>query len=48
LLRGFYPQEGSFDVPDPYYESDSAFEEVYQIVYRCNQQLLAYLLEKHT
>jgi protein-tyrosine phosphatase len=48
LLREFDPQEGSFDVPDPYYESDPAFEEVYQIVYRCNQQLLAYLLEKHT
>lgn len=47
LLREFDPQEGPFDVPDPFYEKESAFEEVYQIVYRCNQQLLAYLLEKH-
>ncbi|MFN8353938.1 MAG: low molecular weight protein-tyrosine-phosphatase [Spirosomataceae bacterium] len=48
LLREFDPQGGDFNVADPYYEENEAFEEVYQTVLRCNQQLLAYLLSKHS
>ena len=47
LLREFDADGAEFDVPDPYYEDYQAFENVYQIVLRCNRQLLAYLLEKH-
>ncbi len=47
LLREFDPDGGDFNVPDPYYEEDEAFELVYQMVLRSNEQLLAYLLERH-
>lgn len=48
LLRDFDPQvRGVQEVPDPYYESESAFEEVYQIVRRSNEALLQHLIEKY-
>ena len=35
------------EVPDPYYGQSSDFEEVYQIVNRCAEGFLDYLVEKH-
>ena len=46
ILNQLFPNE-NVDVPDPYYEDMAAFEEVYQIVYRCGENFLAYLVEKH-
>ncbi|MDB5240177.1 MAG: protein tyrosine phosphatase [Spirosoma sp.] len=44
LLREFDPiTSDQPNVPDPYYEGPEVFEEVYQIIDRCCQQLLAYL-----
>lgn len=34
-------------VPDPYYEDDSAFEEVYQMLYPACQQLLRQICAEH-
>ena len=48
LYRMFDPQRGtSITVPDPYYEENSAFEEVYQIVSRSGIAFLNFLIEKH-
>jgi len=47
LYRDFDPQASTAEVPDPYYEDIAAFEEVYQIVERCGQNFLQYLLERH-
>jgi protein-tyrosine phosphatase len=35
------------EVPDPYYGEESDFENVYQIVSRCAEGFLDYLVEKH-
>ncbi|PRY42972.1 protein-tyrosine phosphatase [Spirosoma oryzae] len=44
LLREFDPAVSDQpSVPDPYYEGPDAFEDVYQIVERCCQQLLVYI-----
>lgn len=47
LYREFDSLSEDPNVPDPYYEDMAAFEEVYQIVYRCGENFLAYLVEKH-
>lgn len=48
LMRRFdAPDYAQHSVPDPYYGSKADFEEVYQIVQRCNQNFLAWLKEKH-
>ena len=48
LLRDHDPEtRGIVEVPDPYYESEPFFEDVYQIVWRSNRALLDYLIEKH-
>ncbi len=47
LFREFDSLSEDPNVPDPYYEDMAAFEEVYQIVYRCGENFLAYLVEKH-
>jgi len=52
LLREFDPlaedpDQGGPNVPDPYYEDAECFEQVFQIVYRSCEQLLAYLVEQH-
>ena len=41
-------QDGSMSVPDPYYEDIAAFEEVFTMVQRCGQNLLEFLVEKHS
>ena len=46
LLGKFDPEvtDGSVPaVPDPYYEDDSAFEDVYQMVRRCNEAFLDWI-----
>ncbi len=49
LLREFDPAVSDQpSVPDPYYEDAAAFEAVYQIVFRCCQQLLMYLAQQHS
>ena len=48
LLRDHDPEtRGISVVPDPYYESEPFFEDVYQIVWRSNEALLDYLIEKY-
>ena len=47
LYRDFDEQADSQNVPDPYYEDIAAFEEVYQIVNRCGESLLEYLIKEH-
>ncbi|MGL4630947.1 MAG: low molecular weight protein-tyrosine-phosphatase [Leadbetterella sp.] len=48
LIRDHDPEvRGAQSVPDPYYESESAFEEVYQIVHRSNTALISYLVDKY-
>lgn len=48
LLRDHDPTtRGVQEVPDPYYENEKAFEEVYQILYRSCDQMMTYLLEFH-
>lgn len=34
-------------VPDPYYEEDGVFEEVYQVVRRSGERFLNFLVQKH-
>jgi protein-tyrosine phosphatase len=47
LYRSFdVDKEDSKIVPDPYYDEMEAFEDVYQIVYRCGQSFLNWLIEK--
>jgi protein-tyrosine phosphatase len=48
LLRQFDPIESNeASVPDPYYGDESDFENVFQIVNRCNERFLDWLVEKH-
>jgi protein-tyrosine phosphatase len=48
LYREFDPQaQGTYGVPDPYYEDIAVFEEVYEIVERCGRNFLDFLIEKH-
>jgi protein-tyrosine phosphatase len=44
LLREFDPERHGDEVPDPYYGGTSGFEEVFQIVSRSCQALLAGLV----
>ncbi|WP_341227501.1 low molecular weight protein-tyrosine-phosphatase [uncultured Arcticibacterium sp.] len=48
LIRDFDPEvRGIQEVPDPYYESHKAFQEVYKILWRSNEALLEHLMEMH-
>lgn len=47
LMRNFDPTPGTGSVPDPYYGGPDGFEEVYQLLKRCNDALLAFLREEH-
>jgi protein-tyrosine phosphatase len=48
LYRMFDPQRGgAINVPDPYYMTFSAFEEVYEIAERSGTAFLDFLIEKH-
>lgn len=46
LFRDFDP-EGKGDVPDPYYDGDDSFEQVYQMVERTCIHLLQHLLKEN-
>jgi protein-tyrosine phosphatase len=48
LMRDHDPlTRGAQEVPDPYYENEKAFEEVYQMLYRSCDHMITYLLEWH-
>lgn len=48
LYRLFDPErQESVIVPDPYYDGDAAFIDVYNIVSRSGEKFLEYLIEKH-
>jgi protein-tyrosine phosphatase len=47
LYRDFDTQADVQSVPDPYYEDMAAFENVYQIVTRCGESFLEYLIKEH-
>jgi protein-tyrosine phosphatase len=48
LIRDFDPEvRGVQEVPDPYYESKEAFEEVYIILERSSEALLDHLIDLH-
>lgn len=46
-MRRFDPEEEDEDVPDPYYGGDEGFEEVYQILDRSSEGLLAYITKRN-
>jgi protein-tyrosine phosphatase len=49
LIRDYDPTvKGKQEVPDPYYESAEAFENVFQIVWRSNEVFLEHLIDKHS
>jgi protein-tyrosine phosphatase len=48
LIRDFDPEvRGIQEVPDPYYETKEAFENVYEILSRSNEALLEHLIDLH-
>lgn len=47
LYRHFDETDDDTNVPDPYYEDMAAFENVYQIVARCGDNFLEYLIKEH-
>lgn len=48
LIRDFDPDvRGVSEVPDPYFEGDKEFEEVFQILKRSNEKLLEHLMDKY-
>ena len=47
LMRQFDFLFPNTDVPDPYYGGTAGFEEVYQILNRSMDSLMAFLIEKH-
>ncbi len=48
LIRDHDPMvKGVHDVVDPFYEGEKVFEEVFQIVWRSNEGLLSYLIDKY-
>jgi len=47
LMRHFDPQQPNANVPDPYYGDMKDFEDVYQILDRSLDGLMAFLIERH-
>ncbi len=47
LMRNFDHQKDNLEVPDPYYGGESDFENVYQILKRCNESFVQFLEEEH-
>ncbi|MCU0447713.1 MAG: low molecular weight phosphotyrosine protein phosphatase [Microscillaceae bacterium] len=47
LMRSFDTSKDNLDVPDPYYGSMKDFEEVYEILQRCNQNFINFLQEEY-
>jgi protein-tyrosine phosphatase len=46
LMRDFDLSDENLNVPDPYWSKLDGFEEVYQILYRCNSRFLEYILDE--
>jgi protein-tyrosine phosphatase len=47
MMRDFDKPKDNIDVPDPYWSKMDGFEEVYQILLRCNTEFANYLIKKH-
>jgi protein-tyrosine phosphatase len=47
LIRDFDPVPGTGSVPDPYYGGLDGFEEVYQMLKRCNEAFISFLQKEH-
>jgi protein-tyrosine phosphatase len=47
LMREFDPEGDHDEVPDPYYGGQRGFQEVFEILDRSTEQLLAYLEQHH-
>jgi len=47
LFREFDPDPGDYQVPDPYYGGSEGFVEVYQIVSRTTERIIAHFVKDH-
>lgn len=47
LMRSFGGNNLQINVPDPYYEDDAMFDEVYEILVYHNTHLLNHIIQKH-
>lgn len=47
LFRGFDPNPGDYQVPDPYYGGPQGFNDVFEIVDRTSRSILDLLIEEH-
>lgn len=47
MMRYFDPLNKDADVPDPYYDGERGFQEVFEILDRSSDSLLDFLVEKH-
>ncbi len=48
LMRSFDQDKADLEVPDPYYGGIDGFEQVYQILYRSNENFIRFLKEETT
>jgi low molecular weight protein-tyrosine phosphatase len=46
-MRNFDNLAKNMDVPDPYYGGPNGFQDVFDILYRSNQNFLEYLIQTH-
>ena len=47
MMRDFDKSKDNKNVPDPYWSKMDGFEEVYQILYRCNMEFVNFLTKQH-
>jgi protein-tyrosine phosphatase len=47
MMRYFDPLNKDADVPDPYYDGEKGFQEVFEILDRSSSTLLDFLIQKH-
>jgi protein-tyrosine phosphatase len=47
MMRDFDQPKESINVPDPYWSKMDGFEEVFQILYRCNAGFVNFLIKEH-
>ena len=47
LMRSFDTEKEDLEVPDPYYGSVFDFENVYEILFRCNERFISFLKDEH-
>lgn len=46
LMRSFDDMKEDLEVPDPYYGTNDDFENVFQILWRCNQNFIQFIQEE--